>query len=82
MRAIGNGLTGVPYVIEITGYVDARGSAAKNRSLAEQRAKAVRDALVAAGVSTDSLLLKPPANVVGKVDAAQARRVEIAFAIR
>ena len=53
VRAIGNGLTGVPYVIEITGYVDASGPAAKNRSLAEQRAKAVRDALVAAGAPAD-----------------------------
>ena len=82
MRAIGNGLTGVPYVIEITGYVDAGGPAAKNRSLAEQRAKAVRDALVAAGAPADRMRLKPPSNVVVGTDAGQARRVEIAFANR
>ncbi|HJW51341.1 MAG TPA: efflux RND transporter periplasmic adaptor subunit [Burkholderiaceae bacterium] len=82
VRAIGNGLTGVPYVIEITGYVDTSGSAAKNRSLAEQRAKAVRDALVAAGAPADRMRLKPPSNVVVGTDAGQARRVEIAFANR
>jgi membrane fusion protein, multidrug efflux system len=82
VRAIGNGLTGVPYVVEITGYVDASGPAAKNRSLAEQRAKAVRDALVAAGAPADRMRLKPPASVVGAANDGQGRRVEIAFAIR
>jgi membrane fusion protein (multidrug efflux system) len=82
VRAIGNGLIGVPYVVEITGYIGASGPAAKNRSLAEQRAKAVRDALVAAGAPADRMRLKPPANAVGGTDAGQARRVEIAFANR
>jgi outer membrane protein OmpA-like peptidoglycan-associated protein len=80
VRTIGNGLIGVPYVVEITGYVDSSGAAAKNHSLAEQRATAVRDALVAAGAPADRLRLKPPAKVIGGADAVQARRVEIAFA--
>jgi membrane fusion protein (multidrug efflux system) len=82
LRGIGNGLTGTPYVVEITSYVDSRGSAEKNRALAEQRAKAVRDALAATGMPTDRLRLAPPASIVGLADAAQARRVDIALALR
>ena len=82
LRSIGNGLIGAPYPIEIMGYVDAKGAAAKNRVLAEQRAKAVRDALVATGVKADRIRLSPPANIVGGSEHAQARRVDIAFAVR
>ena len=82
LRSIANGLTGIPYVVEITGYVDAQGSPAKNRALAEQRARAVRDALAATGVPVDRLRLAPPANLVGHNDAAQARRVDISLAAR
>lgn len=82
LRSIGNGLAGTPYVVDITGYVDASGSAAKNRALAEQRAKAVRDALAATGVPNERLRLAPPAGIVGHADPAQARRVDIALAPR
>jgi membrane fusion protein (multidrug efflux system) len=82
LRSIGNGLAGTPYVVDITGYVDGSGSAAKNRALAEQRAKAVRDALMATGVPNDRLRLAPPAAIVGHADPAQARRVDIALAPR
>ena len=82
LRSIANGLTGIPYVVDITGYVDARGSATKNRALAEQRARAVRDALTATGVPVDRLRLAPPANLVGHNDAAQARRVDISLSAR
>jgi membrane fusion protein, multidrug efflux system len=82
LRSIGLGLAGTPYAIRITGYADARGAAAKNRALAEQRAKAVRDALAASGVPAERLQLAPPATVTGGTDAAQARRVDIAVAVR
>lgn len=82
LRSIGNGLIGVPYRIEITGYVDARGAGAKNRALAEQRARAVRDALVAVGVQADRIRMSPPANIVGGSEHETARRVDIAFAVR
>jgi membrane fusion protein, multidrug efflux system len=82
LRSIGNGLAGTPYVVDITGYVDAQGSAAKNRTLAEQRAKAVRDALAATGVPSERLRLAPPASLVGHGDPAQARRVDIALSAR
>jgi membrane fusion protein (multidrug efflux system) len=82
LRSIGNGLAGTPYVVDITGYIDAQGSVAKNRTLAEQRAKAVRDALAATGVPSERLRLAPPASLVGHSDAAQARRVDIALVPR
>jgi membrane fusion protein, multidrug efflux system len=82
LRSIGNGLAGTPYVVDITGYVDAQGPAAKNRALAEQRAKAVRDALAATGVASERLRLAPPASLVGHSDPAQARRVDIALSAR
>jgi membrane fusion protein (multidrug efflux system) len=83
LRAIGNSLIGTPFAIEITGYVDSSGGAgAKNRALAEQRAKVVRDALVTTGVAADRLRLAPPGNLVGHSDPEQARRVDIVFAVR
>ena len=60
LRTISSSLAGSPYAVEITGYADARGSAAKNRTLAEQRAKAVRDALMATGIPPERLRLVPP----------------------
>lgn len=82
LRSIANGLAGTPYVVDVTGFVDARGSAAANRTLAERRAKAVRDALVANGVEAARVRLAPPANVTGGSDPASARRVEIALGAR
>jgi len=82
LRSIGNGLAGAPYVVEVTGYVDASGSAQRNKELAERRARAVRDALVATGVPPDRLRLAPPASIVGHSDAEQARRVDIALSPR
>ena len=46
--------------IELTGYTDRTGQEAYNRELGKRRAQAVRDALVAAGVSADRITLKPP----------------------
>jgi membrane fusion protein (multidrug efflux system) len=82
LRSIGNGLAGTPYVIDVTGYVDARGSAAGNRKLAEARARAVREALLATGVDAQRVRLAAPVNVVGHADPAQARRVDIALSPR
>ncbi len=64
--------------IELTGYTDRTGHEAYNRELGKRRAQAVRDALVAAGVSADRITLKPPANIVGAGGDVEARRVEIA----
>ncbi len=64
--------------INISGYTDPTGDLAKNAGLAKERAKTVRDALVAAGVADTSITLQPPANITGSGSGMEARRVEIA----
>ena len=64
--------------VDITGYTDKTGDLAKNEELAKERAKAVRDALVAAGVAEANITMKPPAFVTGGDNNEVARRVEIA----
>lgn len=63
--------------VDITGYTDKTGDAAANEELAKNRAKAVRDALMAAGVPEASIVMKPPMFVTGSGNDAEARRVEI-----
>ena len=65
--------------VDLSGYVDATGNAAKNAELAKQRAFAVRDALKKAGIAEDRINLKKPEEIKGG-DAAEARRVEIVLA--
>jgi outer membrane protein OmpA-like peptidoglycan-associated protein len=64
--------------VDITGYTDKTGDLAKNEELAKERARAVRDALMAAGVAEASITMKPPAFVTGGDNNEVARRVEIA----
>jgi len=67
--------------IAITGYTDKTGDQKANGELAKNRAKAVRDALTAAGVPVTNIEMRPPAFVeVGASTTAgdaEARRVEI-----
>jgi cytochrome c oxidase subunit II len=63
--------------IALSGFTDATGGADLNADLAKRRAQAVRDALKAAGVSEDRIVLKKPESVTGGTDAKEARRVEI-----
>lgn len=66
--------------VAITGYTDKTGDLAKNQELAKNRAKAVRDRLMAAGVPEANIEMKPPAFVETGAAAsgdAEARRVEI-----
>jgi outer membrane protein OmpA-like peptidoglycan-associated protein len=63
--------------IVLSGFHDASGDPAKNAELAKQRAKAVRDALTAAGVDAGRILLRKPESTTGDGPAEQARRVEI-----
>lgn len=64
----------------LSGFHDATGDAAFNAELAKQRAFAVRDALVGAGVAESSLELKKPEETMGTGNAAEARRVEVVIA--
>lgn len=64
----------------ISGFHDATGNAATNAELARQRAVAVRNALVAAGVDAAQIELKKPEETTGSGNAAEARRVEVLIA--
>ncbi|MBX3610350.1 MAG: OmpA family protein [Hydrogenophaga sp.] len=64
----------------ISGFHDATGDPAFNAELAKQRAFAVRDALVGAGVAETSLELKKPEVTTGSGADAEARRVEVVIA--
>jgi outer membrane protein OmpA-like peptidoglycan-associated protein len=61
----------------VSGYHDASGDAAANAELAKQRALAVRDLLVTAGVGSSAIDLSKPMMTMGGVDAREARRVEV-----
>src|SRR5471032_299208 len=63
--------------LTLSGFTDATGSATKNAELAKTRAQAVRDALKAAGVAEDRIILKKTETITGGTDAREARRVEI-----
>ena len=63
----------------ISGFHDATGNAAQNAELAKQRALAVRDALMAAGVAEGQIELKKPEQITGSGSDAEARRVEISL---
>jgi outer membrane protein OmpA-like peptidoglycan-associated protein len=62
---------------DLTGYTDKTGDPAKNEELAKDRAKAVKEALMAAGLPEASIGMKPPAFVTGSTEDRAARRVDI-----
>jgi K(+)-stimulated pyrophosphate-energized sodium pump len=62
----------------ISGFHDASGDPAKNAELAKERAKGVRDALIAAGIDKDRIDMAKPAVTTGEGNADEARRVEVA----
>jgi outer membrane protein OmpA-like peptidoglycan-associated protein len=63
--------------VAITGYTDQTGDQEQNLAIAKDRAVAVRDALVAEGVSESRIVMDPPAVVTGTGTDAEARRVDI-----
>ncbi len=77
VAGIAGALKGSSGHIEVTGYADGKGSTARNRTIAQERAQAVRDALVAAGVARERIMLKRPDSVTGSGSDAEARRVEV-----
>ncbi len=64
--------------LTVSGYHDRSGDAAVNEELAKQRARAVRDLLVAAGVPEDRIVLRKPFVTTGDGNDREARRVEVA----
>ena len=63
--------------LTVSGYHDKTGDPEKNAELAKERAIAVRDALVAAGVSLERVELIKPQLTEGGTDDTLARRVDI-----
>ncbi|HPR07773.1 MAG TPA: OmpA family protein [Denitromonas sp.] len=64
-------------VVLVSGFHDASGSAEVNAEIAKTRAMNVLNALIAAGIPADKVLLSKPAQTLGDGDAAEARRVEV-----
>jgi outer membrane protein OmpA-like peptidoglycan-associated protein len=64
-------------VVLVSGFHDASGSAEVNAEIAKTRAMNVLNALLAAGVPADKVLLSKPAETLGDGNAAEARRVEV-----
>lgn len=61
----------------LSGFHDPSGDPAKNAELAKERAKAVRAALVAAGVDMARVALRKPESTMGGGTPEEARRVEV-----
>lgn len=61
----------------LAGYHDPTGNAEFNKDLARKRAFAVRDSLVAAGISPERIVLRKPEQTAGTGTNAEARRVEL-----
>jgi outer membrane protein OmpA-like peptidoglycan-associated protein len=72
-------LKGARGIVLVTGYSDGRGTPERNRRFAEDRARAVGDALAANGVPGERIRLVKPARAVGDGSREEARRVEIAL---
>lgn len=64
-------------LVLLSGYHDETGGAAVNAEVAKDRAVAVKDALIAAGLAADKVKMRKPAVTLGGTDAAEARRVEV-----
>ena len=67
--------------VQVSGYTDKTGDADKNKELAKARAFAVRDALKAAGIPEDRIVLKRPDLVMTMGSTEEARRVELTLAV-
>lgn len=61
----------------VSGYADSTGNAAANEKISKERAFAVRDALLAAGVPESSIEMKKPQSNTGSGNNSEARRVEV-----
>ena len=64
--------------LTVAGYHDRSGDAAANEELAKQRARAVRDLLVGAGVPEERIVMRKPLVTTGGANDREARRVEVA----
>ncbi|MEX3952364.1 efflux RND transporter periplasmic adaptor subunit [Paraburkholderia sp. EG287B] len=65
--------------VVISGYTDSSGSQAANQRLAAARAGTVRAALVVAGVKTERIEMRKPAQIVANDPPDKSRRVDVTF---
>jgi ammonium transporter, Amt family len=77
LKKLAEALKGKDTKVTVSGYTDTSGDPAKNAELAKARAFAVRDALAAAGLGKDQIVLVKPAASATGGDPAAARRVEV-----
>ena len=63
--------------LQISGFHDKTGLVDQNAELSKNRAKAVRDVLISAGVPEDRIVLQRPSETSGGGDDKEARRVEL-----
>jgi K(+)-stimulated pyrophosphate-energized sodium pump len=61
----------------ISGFHDPTGDSAANEELAKNRAMAVRDALIAAGIEDTRINMEKPIETTGTGTLEDARRVEV-----
>jgi membrane fusion protein (multidrug efflux system) len=66
-----------PNPIDVTGYADRAGNRTANLEIANRRAAAVRDALIAEGIAANRVRLQSPREVSGAGRERDARRVEL-----
>jgi ammonium transporter, Amt family len=77
VKKLAEALKGKDTKVTVSGFTDTSGDPAKNAELAKARAFAVRDALAAAGLGKDQILLVKPVASASGGDPAAARRVEV-----
>lgn len=63
--------------LTITGYTDKTGDETKNKEVAKDRAKGVREFLTKGGVDKKNIEMNPPEQITGSGSDADARRVEV-----
>lgn len=63
----------------ISGYHDPAGDKAQNEELAKNRAKSVHEALKAAGIEEERIVMQKPQETAGSGNDAEARRVEVSI---
>jgi membrane fusion protein (multidrug efflux system) len=78
LKGLAPAMKGGTNPIDVTGFADRRGNRAANVELAKRRAIAVREALLAEGLTADRVRLQTPREVTGSGSDRDARRVEIA----
>jgi outer membrane protein OmpA-like peptidoglycan-associated protein len=66
-----------PNPVDVTGYAVRGGNRAANLAIANRRAAAVRDMLIAEGIAADRIRLQTPREVSGAGRERDARRVEL-----